>query len=287
MLQRPPRVAAIHDLSGFGRCSLTVILPVLSAMKVQVCPVVTAVLSTHTGGLGDVVVQDLTGMLKPTLEHYKRLGIQFECVYSGWLGSPEQIGLCLDYFKSWPEALAVVDPVMGDHGKPYRTSTPEMIAQMGKLTAVADVITPNLTEAALLLGEDYPSAPLRVQEARRLLSRLANLGPRYVVVTGVEMADDRVSNIGYDREQGQYWRVDCNYVPVSYPGTGDIFASVLVGALLGGDSLPMAMERASRFIEIAARTTFSYGSDTRYGVMLESCLSWLTGTPTFERYRLL
>ena len=154
MLQRPPRVAAIHDLSGFGRCSLTVILPVLSAMKVQVCPVVTAVLSTHTGGLGDVVVQDLTGMLKPTLEHYKRLGIQFECVYSGWLGSPEQIGLCLDYFKSWPEALAVVDPVMGDHGKPYRTSTPEMIAQMGKLVAVADVITPNLTEAALLLGED-------------------------------------------------------------------------------------------------------------------------------------
>ena len=162
-----------------------------------------------------------------------------------------------------------------------------MIAQMGKLVAVADVITPNLTEAALLLGEDYPSAPLRVQEARRLLSRLANLGPRYVVVTGVEMADDRVSNIGYDREQGQYWRVDCNYVPVSYPGTGDIFASVLVGGLLGGDSLPMAMERASRFIEIAARTTFSYGSDTRYGVMLESCLSWLTGTPTFERYRLL
>ncbi len=157
MLQRPPRVAAIHDLSGFGRCSLTVILPVLSAMKVQVCPVVTAVLSTHTGGLGDVVVQDLTGMLKPTLEHYKRLGIQFECVYSGWLGSPEQIGLCLDYFKSWPEALAVVDPVMGDHGKPYRTSTPEMIAQMGKLVAVADVITPNLTEAALLLGEVLPA----------------------------------------------------------------------------------------------------------------------------------
>lgn len=287
MLQRPPRVAAIHDLSGFGRCSLTVILPVLSAMKVQVCPVVTAVLSTHTGGLGEVVVQDLTGMLGPTLQHYKRLKLEFECVYSGWLGSEEQVGLCLDYFKAWPDALAVVDPVMGDHGKPYRTSTGAMIAQMGKLVAAADLITPNLTEACLLLGENYPSAPLRTGDARKLLSRLASLGPRDVVITGVEMADDHVANIGYDREQGQYWRVDCNYVPVSYPGTGDIFASVLVGGLLGGDSLPMAMERASRFIEIAARTTFSYGSDTRYGVMLENCLSWLTGTPTFERYRLL
>ena len=152
MLQRPPRVAAIHDLSGFGRCSLTVILPVLSAMKVQVCPVVTAVLSTHTGGLGDVVVQDLTGMLKPTLEHYKRLGIGFECVYSGWLGSEEQVGLCLDYFKAWPDALAVVDPVMGDHGKPYRTSTGAMIAQMGRALAGLErsALTRNAEKAAQL-----------------------------------------------------------------------------------------------------------------------------------------
>lgn len=287
MLQRPPRVAAIHDLSGFGRCSLTVILPVLSAMKVQVCPVVTAVLSTHTGGLGDVVVQDLSDMLSPTLAHYKRLGIEFECIYSGWLGSSQQIDFCREYFKSYPNALAVVDPVMGDHGKPYRTSTPEMIRRMHELVAVADVITPNLTEAALLLGEEYPSAPLRQQEAKRLLLKLAGMGPRYVVITGVDMADDHISNIGYDREQGQYWRVDCNYVPASYPGTGDIFASVLVGGLLGGDSLPMAMERATRFLEIAVRTTFSYGSDSRYGVMLESCLSWLTSAQTFERYRLL
>ena len=109
MLQRPPRVAAIHDLSGFGRCSLTVILPVLSVMKVQVCPVTTAVLSTHTGGLGDVVVKDLTDMLEPALAHYKRLGIEFECIYTGWLGSSEQVDICLDYFKSYPDALAVVD----------------------------------------------------------------------------------------------------------------------------------------------------------------------------------
>ena len=119
------------------------------------------------------------------------------------------------------------------------------------------------------------------------MARLSELGPRYVTVTGVELADGKIANIGYDRERGEYWRVDCNYVPASYPGTGDIFASVMVGAMLGGDSLPMAIERATRFLEIAIRTTFSYGSDTRYGVMLESCLSWLTQDQTLDRYRLL
>ena len=176
-------------------------------------------------------------MLKPTLEHYKRLGIQFECVYSGWLGSPEQIGLCLDYFKSWPEALAVVDP--GD-GRP-RQALPDFDAgddrPDGEAHSGGGCHHPEPHRGGTAVGGRItPARRCGSRRRRRLLSRLANLGPRYVVVTGVEMADDRVSNIGYDREQGQYWRVDCNYVPVSYPGTGDIFASVLVGGLLGGDS---------------------------------------------------
>ena len=256
-------------------------------MKVQVCPVVTAVFSTHTGGLGEVVFRDLTDYLTPTLEHYKRLKLEFECVYSGFLGSLEQIDHCLEYYAAYSDALAVVDPVMGDHGRPYRTYTPEMCRRMKELAAVADLITPNLTEASILLGEEYPSAPLRQFEAKRLVARLSELGPRLVTVTGVEMADGTISNLGYDRDRGDYWRVDCNYVPASYPGTGDIFASVMVGSLLNGDSLPMAIERATRFLEIAIRTTFSYGSDTRYGVMLESCLGWLSTDQTFDRYRLL
>lgn len=287
MLKRPPRVIAIQDLSGFGRCSLSVILPTLSAMKVQVCPVVTAVLSTHTGGLGEVVFRDLTDYLAPALEHYRRLNLDFECVYSGFLGSLDQIDHCLQYFAAYPDAFAVVDPVMGDNGKAYRTYTPDMCRRMNELVAVADMITPNLTEASILLGTSYPNAPLRQSEAKSLVARLSELGPRYVTVTGVELADGKIANIGYDRERGEYWRVDCNYVPASYPGTGDIFTSVMVGAMLGGDSLPMAMERATRFLEIAIRTTFSYGSDTRYGVMLESCLSWLTQDQMLDRYRLL
>ncbi len=287
MLKRPPRVAAIHDLSGFGRCSLSVILPTLSAMKVQVCPVVTAVLSTHTGGLGEVVFKDLTDYLKPTLDHYKNLNLEFECIYSGFLGSLEQIDHCLEYFSEFPEAFKVVDPVMGDNGKAYRTYTPEMCKRMTELVNVADMITPNLTEACILLNEPYPTAPLRQSEIKSIVARLSELGPNMVAVTGVPMADGKMVNVGYDKTRGEYWRVDCNYVPVSYPGTGDIFASVLVGSILNGNSLPMAIERATRFLEIAIRTTYSYGSDTRYGVMLESCLSWLTNEQTFDRYRRL
>ncbi len=287
MLKRPPRVVAIHDLSGFGRCSLSVILPTLSAMKVQVCPVVTAVLSTHTGGLGEVEFRDLTDYLEPTLNHYKKLNLDFECIYSGFLGSLQQIDHCLSYFSSFPNAFKVVDPVMGDNGKAYRTYTADMCKRMSELVAIADMITPNLTEACILLNEPYPATPLRQSEIKSILSRLSELGPKYVAVTGLESADGKMVNVGFDKERGEYWRVDCNYVPVSYPGTGDIFASVLVGSIMNGDSLPMAIERATRFLEIAIRTTFSYGSDTRYGVMFESCLSLLTREQTLDRYRRL
>ena len=275
MEKRPARVAAIHDLSGFGRCSISVILPVLSAMGVQVCPVLTAVLSAHTGGLGDVVFRDLTDYIHPTLEHYKKLGIDFEAVYSGFLGSEEQVGSCLEFFKAYPNALKVVDPVMGDNGKAYKTCGESLQKGMKELVAVADLITPNKTEAAMLLGESYDTSPMSRSEARSLLLRLSRLGPKCVVVTGVELASGELANIGYDGENGSFWYVPCEYVPVSYPGCGDIYASVLTGAMLGGASLPIAMGKATAFAELCVKTTFSYGSDPRYGVMLESVLGSL------------
>ena len=249
-MNRPLRIAAIHDLSGFGRCSLTVILPVLSAMGMQVCPVPTAVLSTHTGGMGEVVMRDLTDFLEPALDHYRRLELAFECIYTGFLGSPEQISHCLDYFRSYPQALAVVDPVMGDHGKSYRTVTGEMRG--------------------------------------RMLARLSELGPEQVVITGASLASgERMANLGYDRGRSAFWYVACDYVPVSYPGTGDLFAAVLTGALLQEDSLPMAINRATRFCELAIKTTFGYGSDPRHGVMLERSLGALTQREILSDYQLL
>ncbi len=287
MEKRPSRVAAIHDLSGFGRCSVAVILPVLSAMGIQVNPVLTAVLSTHTGGFGDVVFRDLTDYIKPALEHYKNIGVDFEAVYSGFLGSEEQVDSCLEFFKSYPNALKIVDPVMGDNGKAYKTCTPNLQKRMKELVAVADVITPNITEAAMLLGESYKTEPFTVTEARSLLLKLRNLGPEKVVVTGVELASGILANIGYDSEHGSFWYSPCEYIPVHYPGCGDIFASVLLGAMLSGASLPIAMGRATDFAELCVKTTFSYGSDTREGVMLESVLGNLITKTSSANYKTL
>lgn len=278
-------VAAIHDISGVGRCSLAVVLPVLSVMGVQACPVPTAVLSTHTGGFGDVALRDLTDYMQPALSHYKRLGLNFDCVYSGFLSSVRQIDHCLDFFSQYPGALAVVDPVMGDHGKAYRTCTKEIRARMGELVAKADIITPNLTEVCMLLNEDYKYSPLTSTGAKSLLARLGEKGPKQVVITGVQLSDGAFANLAYDRERGAYWRVDCEYVPAAYPGTGDIFAAVVTGALLSNDSLPIALDTASSFLELTIKTTYSYGVDPRHGVMLEKSLKWLTERNLSAKYK--
>lgn len=277
------RVAAIHDLSGFGRCSLAVIMPVLSAMGIQCCPVPTAVLSTHTGGFEDIVIKDLTDYIRPALNQYKKLGIDFDSVYSGFLASAEQIDHCLEFFSAYGGSLKVVDPVMGDHGKPYRTYTPQLCKRMGELVDVADVITPNLTEAAILLDEKYP-LELTAGEVKSWLARLCKR-VRIVVITGVPLSEGAIANVGCDRETGGFWRVDCDYVPASYPGTGDIFASVLTGGLLRGDSLSIAMDRATVFTQIAIKNTYSYGTEPRNGVMFEPSLIRLHDDPpcSFKR----
>ncbi|MBQ5316144.1 MAG: pyridoxamine kinase [Oscillospiraceae bacterium] len=280
------KVAAIHDLSGVGRCSLTVILPTLSAMGIQVCPVPTAILSSHTGGFGEVEMRDLTDYIVPALAHYKRLGYSFDCIYSGFLASKDQVDHCLDFFAAYPDALKVVDPVMADHGKPYKTCTPELRHRMKELAAAADMITPNLTEAAILLGEDPSYMPKNRAEVKSMLARLSHLGPSTVVITSVYTGGESY-NAGYDSKSNKYWCVPFRRVNASYPGTGDVFASVLTGSVLKGDSLPIAMNRASEFLELAIMTTFSYDTDVRDGIMLESCLEYLTSHKQMSGYELL
>ncbi len=284
---RPQTVAAIHDISGVGRCSLTVISPIISALGVQLCPVPTAVLSTHTGGLGDVAMRDLTDFMQPCLEHYKNLDMNFDCIYTGFLSSSEQIDHCLEFMSAFSDAFKVVDPVMGDHGVSYKTYTQEMCDRMGELVAEADMITPNMTEVSMLLSEPYDSSEISTQKAKSMLVKLSGLGPRYVVVTSVSLAGYGVANIGYDRDKNAFWKVKCDYLPVHYPGTGDMYSAVLVGEMVNGSSMPIAMEHATRFLELAVKTTYSYGTDKRFGVMFERVLPYLLDTRPASEYEIL
>lgn len=281
------RVAAIHDLSGVGRCSLSVILPTLSVMGIQVCPVPTALLSTHTNGFGEVVLKDMTDYIPQALKHYISAGLDFDCIYSGFLASEEQVTHCLEFMDSFKTALRVVDPVMGDGGRRYRTYSDALCKRMGELVAVADIITPNLTEASILLGTNCPQTPLTVSEAKQLLVKLSQKGPKIVVITSVMLADGEITNIGFDKEHNAFWRVPYEMIPKSYPGTGDIFASVLTGGILLGDSLPISMTRATAFCEYSIKTTFGYGAPVREGVMLEKCLGMLAEKGSYLGYKQL
>ena len=280
------QIITIQDLSAFGGCSLTAVLPILAAMGAQTVPVPTALLSAHTGGFGEVVFRDETDFLRRTLAHYTRIGLKPCCVYSGFLGSEDQIGLTAEYFERFPDALAVVDPVMGDDGKPYRTYTEPMCRRMTELVRKADVITPNPTEAALLLGTDYTPEPVTAPQARQMLRGLAALGPRCAVITGIRIGGE-ICNIGLDAEHEEYRKVPCRYLPVKYPGTGDVFAAVLVGAMTAGEPLPTAMSRATGFVEAAVRMTYASGRDPRQGIMVEKCLPQLIGGGDSQRYEVL
>ena len=210
-----------------------------------------------------------------------------ECVYTGYLGSATQVALCRELFAEWPDAMKVVDPVMGDHGKLYHGFTPELVQGIRELTAHADVITPNMTEAALLLDEAPGTAPLSLGQARSMLARLSALGPGVVVITGAALTTGEYANLCYDRERGGYWKSVSEYLPVRYPGTGDLFAAVLTAGLMQGDSPAMAMDRATRYVEITVKTTFGYGADPREGAMLERTLGWLTQKELPRGYRTL
>ena len=268
------RVAAVHDLSCFGRCSLTVILPVLSAMGLQCCPLPTAVLSTHTGGFGPVARTELAGQLAGTLGHWQRLGLQFEGVYTGYLSSPEQAALALRAVeeRKAPGGLAVVDPVLGDGGKLYSSVTPELVEAMKELCRAADVITPNLTEAAVLLDRAEDELPRDGEALARLLS---GGGRRSVVVTGVSPEPGRIGAAWFDRTDARTGLCAGPRAAGSFPGTGDLFAAVLTGSLLRGESLAEGCARAVEFVYRCAARTLELGSPAREGVVFEPLLGEL------------
>lgn len=272
------QIIAVHDLSGFGKCSLGVVMPTLAAMGVRACALPTAYLSAHTAfpPCEHAVFLDLTAQMEATLAHWDELHARFDGFYSGFLGAPEQMELlerCLSARRK-DGFLAMVDPVMGDGGKPYRTYTPQLCDKMAELSTYADVITPNLTEAAILLGEDYDPAPNR-KKAADWLHRLSLEGRRSVILTGLSLTSGTLGAGCFDRTTGA---MDFAQAPLAhgvFSGTGDLFASVAFGKLLAGEALPTATQAAVSFVSLAANATLDRGGDPVEGADFEPLLHLL------------
>ncbi len=271
------QVAAIHDLSGYGRASLTVAIPVLATMGCNVCPLPTAVLSTNSCFSGFHFV-DLTDDMVRIIDHWRTLDLHFDAIYSGFLGSARQIDIVADFIASFqqPEQLVVVDPVLGDSGKLYQPFDDEMVVNMRQLIRHAGIITPNLTEVALLLNKQY-QPQVELSQVKEWLIELSEQGAETVIITSVVLVGEagKTSVLAWDKRDRRIWKVSCDYLPAEYSGTGDLFASIVTGCLLQGDSLPIALDRAVQFISLGVRATFGYDYDSRQGVVLERILQAL------------
>ncbi len=272
-----PRIAAIHDLSCFGRCSLTIALPVLSAMGCQCCPLPTALLSAHTGFPGNTFL-DLTVEMGRIADHWAAMDLQFDAIYSGFLGSADQVDTVARFFDTFKKSdtAVIVDPVMGDHGTAYRTCTPELCRGMRVLAENSDVITPNLTEAALLL--DRPYEEIRQADAYEVVRRLSLGGRRSVVLTGYFSEPGQTGALCFDRDSGESKAVQTPREPQDFSGTGDLFASVLAGGVARGVPLFQAAQAAADFVRDCIARTLAEGLTEQDGVDFEPLLGQLTSS---------
>lgn len=279
-----PRIAAVHDLSGYGRASLTVAIPILSSMGMQVCPLPTGVLSSQTASIDDFSFFDLTAQMQEILQKWENLDLFFDAVYSGFLGSPLQVDIVERLMEKLgkKESIFLVDPVLGDDGKLYPTQTMELVQSMRRLAGKADIITPNFTEVCFLLDAPYEET-ITVKQAKEYLKALSHLGEskkkKSVLITSAPCAqgeeEKHIRVLAYDAKNKRFWQTKAPKIPSAYPGTGDSFASLFLGALLQKDSLPMAMARAARFVHDVMLTTYGYGTPYIDGIMLERALPQL------------
>ena len=276
-MKNVPKIAAIHDMSGMGRCSMTVIMPVLSALGCQVCPLPTALLSNHSE-FKNFYFFDFTEHMEEYYLNWEKNNAEFDCVYSGFIGSEKQINIIIEIInkiKTKKDALVIVDPVMGDHGITYKTYTDKMVEKMSQLVQKADIITPNMTEASILLGEKYSDEKISTRVLKSYLSKLCSLGPDIAVITGVTTEYGENINACYHKKKNEYWKIPFQLVGKRYPGTGDLFTSLLVGYLIKGKNLPEAIEEASRFVSLAVKATYDAGAPSSEGVLFEKVMKEL------------
>ena len=271
---RQKKIAVINDISGFGRCSIAVSMPIISAMKVQCCPVPTSIFSTHTG-FPEFFFDDYTEKMQAYIDNWKKLHLEFHGIQTGFLGSEQQIEIVKQFIEDFctPHTMVIIDPVMGDHGKTYPTYTPELCQAMKQLVAYADILTPNLTEACILTDTPFHEGHWTMKELEQLAQQLAAQGPEKIVITGVPQKK-YVSNLVF--EQGGVPKLLRTLrIGSERSGTGDVFSSIIAADAVNHVPFEQSVRKASRFIKKCILRSIELGLPKTDGVCFEEFLTTL------------
>ncbi len=267
------KIAVVNDLSGFGRCSIAVALPIISVMKIQCCPVPTAIFSNHTG-FESFFFEDYTSRMEDYVAEWKKLDLHFDGICTGFLGSVDQIALVAKFLSGFTDkdTIVLIDPVMGDYGKPYPTYTTEMCLEMKELVQYADILTPNLTEACILTETPYKEK-WRVAEITAMAEQLAEMGPEKIAVTGIPQGSF-LANLCYEKGKPVQLR-RTHRIGTSRSGTGDIFAAILAADAVNGVPFADSVRKASLFIKKCIMSSIEKDIPLTDGVCFEEHLSRL------------
>lgn len=275
-MEKQKRVLAVHDISCVGRCSLTVALPIISAAGAECSILPTSVLSTHTGGFTGFTFKDLTDEIAPITSHWEALDLKVDFIYTGYLGSFEQINLMKKLFEDFrgEDTLICVDPVMGDNGALYELFDEDFAHGMAKLCAKADLIMPNLTEAAFMTGLPYEEKDYSEDYVLSMIDALHKLGAKNVVLSGIAFEETKLGAAASDQATGKIDYLMNDRIPGYFHGTGDVFGSALVGALTNDKTLKEATQIAVDYTVACIRRTADAATEARYGVLFEKELAY-------------
>ncbi|WP_160691882.1 pyridoxamine kinase [Clostridium sp. C2-6-12] len=271
------RAAVIHDLCGIGKAALTNVIPVLATMGIEACPIPTIILSTHTGGFNKPAIVKLEGYISQAVNHYKEQGISFEGIFIGYLGSIENINetlMLLEAVKN-ENSMIVFDPIFGDNGHFYSNFDKSYSNKLKELAKYAKVMTPNFTEACILAEEEIIDE-IDDEKLLKLSKKLHGLGCENIIITSVPLKDkNKIGTSVYNGKKDLIELIVCDRIEKSYPGTGDIFTSVLIGSILNGFDLIESVKKSCKFVEKAIKTSSQYDYPTKEGVLLEKVLTTL------------
>ena len=269
------KIALINDVTGFGRCSIAVMAPIVSAMKIQAVTVPTAILSAHTQ-FPQYYFDDYTSKMSDYINTYKELQLSFDAIATGFLGSMEQVEIVIDFIKNFKtdSNFILVDPVMGDYGQLYKTYTPEMCEKMKELTKYADVITPNLTELCTLLGREYPKERVTLGKLHEMCKELARMGPKHIVVTGINLNQTQIANYIFNATLSEAGQDDFKMVMVDRiggdrSGTGDVISAIIAGMYMNGHSIYESVKKAADFVSKCIKFCEDNNVPNHYGLAFE------------------